>query len=135
MAGKKEFKIENPKGQIVHYKTKDGEVKARLTWNPGFKPDKEKKFSSAQCFVDSECLRYCNPLTPRLTGMLIKSGTLGTVIGSGSLEYLAPYARRQYYENQGNPKEPNRGKLWFERMKASKKETIRKGAGRIIDGK
>lgn len=77
-----------------------------------------------QQFVDSECLRYMNPLTPRRTGFLIKSGTLGTVIGSGSIEYLAPYARRQYYENKSKPR-------WFETMKASHKEPILKGAERI----
>lgn len=132
MAEKKVFKIESPRGQIVHYKTKGGEVKARLTWNPGFRPDKQQKFSSAQSFVDSECLRYCNPLTPRLTGALIKSGTLGTVLGSGSIEYLAPYARRQYYEHKGDGQ---RGSLWFERMKIAHKEAIRKGAAKIIDGK
>ena len=78
----------------------------------------------AQEFVDSECLRYMNPLTPRRTGTLIKSGTLGTVIGSGSIEYLAPYARRQYYEHKEKAR-------WFETMKASRKETILKGANRI----
>ena len=39
-------------------------------------------------------------LTPRRTGMLIKSGTLGTVIGSGEIEYLAPYARQQYHKHK-----------------------------------
>ena len=58
---------------------------------------------------------------------LIKSGQLGTVIGSGVLEYTAPYARRQYYENAGKSG-GNRGKLWFERMKAKDKEDILKGA-------
>lgn len=132
MAEKKRFQIESPEGRIIYCKTKGGTVRARLVWNADFKPDKEKKFSNAQEFVDSECLRYCNPLTPRLTGALIKSGTLGTVIGSGSLEYLAPYARRQYYENSGG--KGQRGRLWFERMKASKKEVIRKGVAKYIDG-
>ena len=68
-----------------------------------------------------------DPLTPRRTGYLIKSGQLGTVIGSGVLEYTAPYARRQYYENAGKSG-GNRGKLWFERMKAKDKEDILKGA-------
>lgn len=56
--------------------------------------------------------------------MMIKSATLGTVIGSGSIEYLAPYARRQYYEHK------TKGK-WFEKMKASNKEVIMKGAEQI----
>jgi hypothetical protein len=128
MAGKKKFNIETPRGGIKLIKIQNGanagKVYARLEWAPGFKPDKEQAFSNAQEFVDSECLRYMNPLTPRLTGMMIKSATLGTVIGSGSIEYLAPYARRQYYEHKEKAR-------WFETMKASKKEVIKKGASRI----
>lgn len=129
MAGKRDFNITTPRGQILTFKTSDGTVRAELKWNEGFGSEKSKAFSDAQSFVDSECLRYCDPLTPRLTGTLIKSGTLGTVIGSGELRYLAPYARRQYYENKGKGQ---RGSLWFERMKVSRKETIRKGAAKII---
>lgn len=65
-----------------------------------------------------------NPLTPRLTGVMIKSATLGTVVGSGTIEYLTPYARRQYYEH------PTKAR-WFETMKASKKDVIMKGANKI----
>lgn len=124
MAHKKRFKIETLRGSITTVKNKGGEVTARLKWNPEFKPDKEKAFSNAQGFVDSECLRYMNPLTPRLTGVMIKSATLGTVVGSGTIEYLTPYARRQYYEH------PTKAR-WFETMKASKKDVIMKGANKI----
>ena len=92
------------------------------------KPDAAERevmtLEQAQAFVDSECLRYMNPLTPRRTGMLIKSGTLGTVVGSGSIEYLAPYARRQYYEHKTKAR-------WFETMKASHKDAIREGAEKL----
>jgi hypothetical protein len=65
--------------------------------------------------------------------MLIKSGTLGTVIGSGVIRYLAPYARRQYYENNGLGINGERGRLWFERWKAKyKKETLQNA--RILAG-
>lgn len=132
MSGKKNFEISTPRGRVITVKTKSGVAKAQLEWDPGFGNEKSQEFSRAQMFVDSECLRYCDPLTPRDTGMLIKSGTLGTVIGSGSLQYLAPYARRQYYEHRGNGQ---RGSLWFERMKIAHKETIRKGAADIVGGK
>ena len=114
MAQKKKFRITTPRGSVFTSADANGSVTAKIEWAPGF----------AQQFVDSECLRYMNPLTPRRTGFLIKSGTLGTVIGSGSIEYLAPYARRQYYENKSKPR-------WFETMKASHKEPILKGAERI----
>lgn len=124
MAGKKEFRITTPRGSVFTVTGKDGSVTAKLEWAPGFAQKKTEGFSRAQAFVDSECLRYMNPLTPRRTGMLIKSGTLGTVVGSGSIEYLAPYARRQYYEHKTKAR-------WFEKMKASHKDTIREGAEKL----
>ena len=69
-------------------------------------------------------------LTPMRTGMMIKSATLGTVIGSGEINYLAPYARRQYYNNAGgSPAHPQARGMWFENMKASYRDSILKAAG------
>lgn len=121
---KRNIKIATPRGYVYTQTNKNGTVTARLQWAPGFKPQKALAFNNAQAFVDSECLRYMNPLTPRRTGVMIKSATLGTVIGSGSIEYLVPYARRQYYENKEKPR-------WFETMKATKKEPILRGAMKI----
>lgn len=132
MAGRADFEIETPRGRVVSYQTRAGEFRSRLTWSEGFAPKKREDFTKAQEFVDSECLRYMNPLTPRLSGAMIKSASLGTVIGSGQIEYLTPYARRQYYENKAKG---DRGRLWFERMKAQYKETIIKGAVRFAAGK
>ncbi|MEE1085820.1 MAG: hypothetical protein U0L05_01410 [Schaedlerella sp.] len=127
MAAKKNFVITTPKGSIYTSKNANGEVTAKLKWSPDFAPKKKEAFTRAQEFVDSECIRYMNPLAPRRTGVLIKSATLGTVIGSGSIEYIAPYGRRQYYEH----KEKSR---WFETMKTQKKEEIQKGVERFIGG-
>lgn len=124
MAQKRDIKIASPRGFIYTSTNKNGSVTARLQWAPGFSKKKQASFVRAQEFVDSECLRYMNPLTPRRTGTMIKSATLGTVIGSGSIEYLAPYARRQYYEHKEKAH-------WFETMKASKKDVIMKGANQI----
>ena len=124
MAQKKEFRITIPRGSVFTSADANGGVTAKIEWAPGFAQRKAESFSKAQQFVDSECLRYMNPLTPRRTGFLIKSGTLGTVIGSGSIEYLAPYARRQYYEHKSRAR-------WFETMKASKKDVIREGAEKL----
>lgn len=128
MAGKRDMRIDTPRGSVSMITSPNGSVTATLKWAPGFAPKKKESFTKAQQFVDSECLRYMNPLTPRRTGMLIKSGTLGTVIGSGNIEYLAPYARPQYYEHKTKAR-------WFERMKASHKEPILKGANIIAAGK
>ena len=130
MAQKRVFQISTPRGELYQKKSSNGSVTAHLEWAPGFGQQKSEGFAKAQEFVDSECLRYMDPMTPRRTGYMIKSAQLGTVIGSAEIEYLAPYARRKYYENHGD--NGNRGKLWFERMKTAKGETIRKGAEKII---
>ena len=80
-----------------------------------------------QKIIDSEVLRMCSPLVPLRTGTLERSGTLGTLIGSGEVKYIAPYARRQYYNTATTRSyDPRRGGKWFERMKTANKDRIKK---------
>lgn len=123
-----ELLFSTPRGFVYQ----DSNGKVELAWDANFGKKTTKKFTEAQKFIDSECIRYCAPLTPLRTSALIKSATLGTVIGSGRIEYVAPYARRQYYENKGKGQ---RGKLWFERMKAKRKKVILYGAAKIVGAK
>ena len=118
------FEIKTPRGTVFTVNGKGGKVTAEIEWNPGFGPAESSKFDRKQRFVDQECIRRMAPETPRRTGVLIKSATLGTVIGSGEINQITPYARRQYYEH----KEKNR---WFERMKNRHKDSILKGAEKI----
>lgn len=113
-----------------------------------------------QKFVDSECIRLMDPYTPRITGALIKTATLGTQIGSGVIEQASPYARYLYYGKLMVSKEtgsawakhgeskvltdkdlkynkasnPQAGKMWFERMKADHKDDILAGAKSLVGG-
>ena len=128
----KVFTIETPRGRIIETKTPKGKITAKLEWKEGFGARKEGDFERAQVFVDSKCLDLMQPLTPRLTGAMIKSGTLGTALGTGQINYLTPYARRQYYENKG---QGQRGRLWFERMKSQHAKQIMKEANQIAAGK
>ena len=101
-------------------------------WDPSFAPRRNKSFTRMQKFIDSEVLRRCSPRVPFQTGMLEKSGKLGTVIGSGVVEYIAPYARMQYYStSETRPYDPNRGAKWFERMKVAEKKDILEGARKL----
>lgn len=108
-------KIETPRGTIIT----GPNGKAELKFNSNFAPKWTRRYSLAQKFVDSEVLRRCEPFIPLLTGTLIKSGILGTEIGSGLVQWIAPYARRQYYSPRapGSQTGPLRGPHWFERMK------------------
>lgn len=107
--------------------------RARLVFNPRLQPQLRQNFQMTQQFIDSEVLRLSDPYVPFDTGYLKKSGILGTVIGSGDIFYIAPYGRKQYYEGRtpGTAKDPLRGRLWFERMKADHIDDIRKGAAAI----
>ena len=91
---------------------------------------------AVQRFIDSEVLRLCEPRIPRDNGILIKSGTINTVIGSGQVIYDTPYARRWYYEPADFQGAPTRGNYWFRRtMKEGGADAILEGACKIAGAK
>lgn len=140
--------IKTPVDQLITAKSKGGTVKGILHFNKGFGARKTEAFHQAQRYVDSEVLRRCDPLTPKMNGNLIQSGILATRIGEGLVQYDTPYDRYQYYGKLmigPAPKTetniplaydgaPTRGAKWFERMKTKHREEILKGA-KIIAGK
>jgi hypothetical protein len=131
--------INTPRGCIV---VNQAGTKAKLEWNGsrfhGGSGSWQGHYTRAQKFVDSEILRLSEPFTPLRTGMLVMSGTLGTEIGSGLVQWIAPYAKQQYYGGR-KPGEsqtgPLRGKFWFERMKQVHGRDIIAGARRLAGGK
>lgn len=88
-----------------------------------------------QQFIDSECIRYSDPLIPKDVGTLIESGHINTRIGSGQVIWQTQYARRWYYMPANFQGAPERGNYWFERMKEQYKDTILKGAMQLSGGK
>lgn len=111
-----------------------------ITFSPNFADNAEKKFERTQKYIDSEVLRLSEPYVPKRTGKLIESGISGTVIGSGVVEYTAPYAKEQYYTNAGrgmdglnaaHSAKGLRGAFPFERMKADHGDEIIEGAKKI----
>lgn len=93
------------------------------------------KFGKVQKFIDSECLKLCDPKTPKDESILIKSGKINTELGSGWIIYKTPYARRLYYHPEYDfSGSPERGAYWFDRMKLQYKEQILKGATKIANG-
>lgn len=119
--------IVTPVNRVINFV--GGSVK--LCWSSTFGRTRSAMFSRKQKIVDSEVLRYCAPLVPFRTGTLIRSGTTGTVIGSGNVQYVTPYARFQYYRTaRSRSYDANRGGLWFERMKTAHKQDIKQAAER-----
>lgn len=117
----------------VHFS--ENGMEGTFSWSASFSARIGSNFSQAQKYVDSEVLRYSDPMTPKKNGILIGSGKSGTVLGSGLVQYTAIYARWQYYRTaQTRPYDANRGGKWFERMKAAHKEDIMNGAKKILGG-
>lgn len=77
-----------------------------LKWSPRFGAVMTERLQKAQRFIDSECIRLMVPYTPMRNGILMESVKLGTVIGSGELRYLSPYARYLYYGEIYGPNIP-----------------------------
>lgn len=107
----------------------DGTMNATIKWDASFSGRMSAIMDRKQQIVDSEVLRYCSPLVPLRTGALRNSGTIGTVIGSGQVKYVTPYARFQYYATaETRDYDPRRGGKWFERMKSAHKDDILRAA-------
>ena len=116
----------NPKNTKMRV---SGTTTLSLVWNEQAVAARNAQQVRQQRFVDSEVLRRCSPRVPKRTGTLERSGILGTVIGSGEVNYNAPYARFQYYSTaESRSYDPNRGGRWFERMKVAEKDQILEGA-------
>lgn len=99
----------------------------RISWSANFPVRMNLLMTEKQKIIDSEVLRMCSPMVPLRTGTLERSGTLGTLIGSGEVKYIAPYARRQYYNTATTRSyDPRRGGKWFERMKTANKDRIKR---------
>lgn len=81
-----------------------------------------------QQYIDAQVLTLCEPMVPKDTGALIRSGITNTEIGSGEVKYSTPYARRWYYRPANFQEAPMRGNYWFERMKQQYRNQILKGA-------
>jgi len=125
--GKRKFEISSPRGVVKTVYNKNGTATSKLVWNKGCRPSIERGIQSAQEWVDSEVLRRCAPLVPFRTGVLQKTGTLMTYIGTGKVVYKTPYAKKVYYKAK---LKGERGAKWFERVKANNKESLMKGAER-----
>ena len=93
--------------------------------------------------IRNDCLRYMMPYMPMRSTALQKSAVIATAMMP--LDHMSagntPYARRNYVGLSKNGKElhfngaPMRGKLWFRRMWADKREVIMKNAQKAMVSK
>ncbi len=82
-----------------------------------------------QPILDNQVLKDSNYYAPMDTGNLMSSGITGSKIGSGQLEWTAPYAKKMYYGinyNFSKDSNPHARAKWFEEAKKSFIERWRK---------
>lgn len=115
-----------------------------LVFAPDFGSKAKKNFAEAQDYIDGQCLKYLPDYTPismdkgynrRLKKVIPFTGKgkmskAHKVPQPGLIINTEPKARHEYYTNKGYSG-PNRGKYWFERMKADHKDDILKGLNKL----
>lgn len=92
----------------------------------------------AQKHLDSQVLKDTDKYVPMRTGILVKSGILGTRIGSGEIDYIAPYAKKMYYGvtiRFNKSRHPLACAKWFEASKAVNKRSWLAEVRRIAGGR
>jgi hypothetical protein len=73
-------------------------------------------FAKAQFMLDTQIVKDSNQFAPKVEGLLRGSGR---VDGPGMISWNIPYARYQYYLNEGaNYTTPGTMAKWFEHAKA-----------------
>lgn len=83
---------------------------------------------TAQLYFSTAVRRLCDPYVPMRVGMLKNTAE----VFKDHIDYVQPYARRQYYENGG---EGIRGKRWDERMKAARGPDLVRDMADYLGGK
>lgn len=129
--------VTTPKGEVFTIKTKNGTVRARLVWNEGFGRKWTGKYQSGQQKLDLEIMRLMEPYMQMDTGAMIMSMRLATQPGSGKIRVNTPYGRKVYYSKSfvGRATGALRGPYYFHRMKADKKDYLRRFAARNMGAK
>ena len=91
------------------------------------------KNGKGQKFFTHEVRRLSEPYVPHLSGKLEDTAIEKTTC----IEYVKPYARRQYYENSGKNRSvaPFAGRLWDRRMWADRGKEIVQSVANFCGGK
>lgn len=142
---------ETPRGRVIIVRTSGGKLISKLIWNDNIKRF-NGQYSRAQVWLDNAVLKDSNYYAPKLTGALQKTGILGTTLGEGVAQWIAPYSRYLYYKKaMSGPKygpkyyngkelhinkseNPNAQAFWFEAAKAQNKSIWIRGVQTLAAG-
>lgn len=74
-----------------------GTINVKIHWNPQFAKEMNQRAYRIQCVIDSDVIKFMTPYIPYQSGFLAtKALTIPTVIGTGEIRQLGPYAHYQY---------------------------------------
>ncbi len=95
------------------------------------------KNGKAQRFFTTEVVRLANPYVPFKTGGLKDKQVK---VNPNSIQYNAPYAKKQYYNNAGFGNEGTvrgglRGKMWIPRMWNDRGKDIVNSVAKFVGGR
>ncbi len=99
-----------------------------ISFSSAFTAHRKGMILNAQNIIDKKCIEYLEHYVPIAQEKYQNHGKMSKshkVEKAGVIINTEPKARREYYTNKGFSA-PQRGKLWFERMKADHKEDILK---------
>ena len=114
-----------------------------LVGSISFSPQLESRLNASlgvgspfQKFWDNMLLDGMEPYIPMLTGALIRSGKINTVLGQGLLMWNTPYARRHYFKGREpgtSQNGPLRGLQWGQRAANDKMSEWEASAQEWVD--
>ena len=84
-----------------------GTINVKIHWNPHFAKNMVQRAYRIQCVIDSDVIKFMTPYIPYQSGFLAtKALTIPTVIGTGEIRQLGPYAHYQYIGEIYGPNVP-----------------------------
>lgn len=88
-----------------------GAINAKIHWNPHFAKEMNQRAYRIQCVIDSDVIKFMTPYIPYQSGFLAtKALTIPTVIGTGEVRQMGPYAHYQYMGEIYGPNIPGKEK-------------------------
>ena len=74
-----------------------GTFNVKIHWNSAFAKEMNEKMHTIQSVIDSDVIKFMSPYIPYQSGFLSSEAlTIPTVIGSGEVKQLGPYAHYLY---------------------------------------
>lgn len=118
--------VKKPVDQSFTFSVDGTSTTCKLKFKGGAATEWTSQIRQAQAQLDSETMRVLEPYMPLDSGTMIKSMISATHIGDGEIKVNTPYAAKvNYLTGVMGRNGPNRGRRFFDRMKADKLDYLK----------